>query len=134
MRRGAIVWLLSSFVIALVSAPAAKQEQAQAPNDEVYTPGNGVSMPSVLRQVDPQYTPAARTAKIEGTVKVKAVIEADGRTDRITVIKSLDKTYGLDDEAVKAAKQWAFAPAKKDGKPVSVWVTIELEFRLFPGR
>ena len=35
------------------------------------------------------------------------------------VIQSLDAKFGLDDEAVKASKQWLFKPATKDGKPVS---------------
>jgi hypothetical protein len=46
------------------------------------------------------------------------------------VTESLDPTFGLDDEAVKAAWQWSFKPATKDGKPVAVGVELELRFVL----
>jgi TonB family protein len=134
MKRGAMVWLRSGFVIALVAAPNARQEQARppvaSPDDQVYQPGNGVSWPQLIKQVDPKYTDAAQAAKIEGTVTVKGVIEPNGHTDRVTVLKSLDKTFGLDEEAVKAASQWVFVPATKSGKRVAVWVQITMEFRL----
>jgi protein TonB len=135
MKHRAVVWLLWGFVIALVAAPDASQEQAQAPSatqdEQVYQPGKeGVSIPRVIKRVDPQYTEAAKAAKIGGFVTLKAVVEPDGHTDRISVIKSLDKKYGLDDEAVKAAKKWIFEPAKKDGKPVGVWIELEMEFHL----
>jgi protein TonB len=132
MKPIAFAWLVAASAIALVCA-VATQEQTPAPatqQDQVYEVGNGVSPPQVIKQVDPQYTPAARAAKITGEVHLKVVVEADGSVDRITVTRSLDKKYGLDDEAIKAAKQWRFGPAKKDGKPVAVWVSLQLEFRL----
>jgi protein TonB len=46
------------------------------------------------------------------------------------VSRSLDSTFGLDQEAIKAAKQWLFKPGTKDGKPVAVRVMIELTFML----
>jgi protein TonB len=48
----------------------------------------------------------------------------------VSVVRSLDTTYGLDAEAVFAAKQWRFNPGMKDGAPVAVRVTIEMTFTL----
>jgi TonB family protein len=48
----------------------------------------------------------------------------------VSVTKSLDAKFGLDDEAIKAAKQWRFSPSKKDGKAVAAWMVLKLEFRL----
>ena len=48
----------------------------------------------------------------------------------IKVIKSLDKVFGLDHEAVKAARQWRFLPGRRLGQPVPVFVTLELMFTL----
>ena len=61
---------------------------------------------------------------------LEAVVLPGGTVGEVRVIRSLDKKYGLDDEAVKAAKQWQFEPGRKDGKPVAVLVTIELTFTM----
>ena len=87
-------------------------------------------MPVVVREVKPDYTEEAKAARIQGTVWVKCVVQEDGDVGDVQVSRSLDKEYGLDDEAVKAAKQWKFKPGTKDGKPVAVQVTIELTFTL----
>jgi len=54
----------------------------------------------------------------------------DGSVSRARVITSLDKTFGLDEQAVLAAKQWIFEPGKLDGLAVPVAVTVKLEFKL----
>src|SRR5450759_4506282 len=48
----------------------------------------------------------------------------------MSIVKSLDPVFGLDQEAIKAAKQWRFAPGKRQGQPVAVLVSIELTFTL----
>jgi TonB family protein len=58
------------------------------------------------REVKPEYTPQAREARIEGPVLLGAVVLADGSVDAVTVERSLDAKYGLDQQAVKAMKEW----------------------------
>jgi protein TonB len=96
----------------------------------VYQPGNGVSFPVKLKEVRPQYTSDAMRAKVQGTVLLQCVVRPDGTVGDIQVIRSLDPTFGLDQEAVKAAKQWLFRPGMRLGEPVPVQVTIELTFTL----
>jgi TonB family protein len=96
----------------------------------VYRPGSGVINPRILREVKPQYTADAMRAKVQGTVLLECVVLADGTVGRVDVVKSLDPTFGLDAEAVKAAKQWRFQPGTRFGEPVAVLVTIELTFTL----
>jgi TonB family protein len=55
---------------------------------------------------------------------------ADGTVGDVTVVESLDTVFGLDAEAVRAAKQWLFNPGAKDGQAVAVSVTIEMTFTL----
>lgn len=96
----------------------------------VYRPGNGVMIPRVLREVKPAYTAEAMRAKVQGVVLLECVVLPDGTVGRVEVVKSLDGTFGLDQEAVKAARQWRFAPGTRFGEPVAVLVTIELAFTL----
>ena len=96
----------------------------------VYSPGGGVSLAHVTKEVRPEYTREAMAARIQGTVLVEAVVLADGTVGDVRVVQSLDRRYGLDDETVKATKQCLFEPGKKDGKPVAVRITMEHTFRL----
>ncbi|HEY3382069.1 MAG TPA: TonB family protein [Vicinamibacterales bacterium] len=95
-----------------------------------YRPGSGVENPVLIREVKPQYTADAMRAKIQGTVIVQCVVLPDGTVTDVQVVKSLDPVFGLDQEAVKAAKQWRFMPGKKQGQPVPVIISIELAFTL----
>jgi protein TonB len=95
-----------------------------------YRPGNGVSLPRVLREVRPNYTSDAMRAKVQGIVTLECVVKQDGTVGEIQVIRSLDSTFGLDQEAIKAAKQWRFAPGTRLGEPVPVLISIELTFTL----
>jgi TonB family protein len=81
--------------------------------------------------INPKYTDAARKARIEGMVEIEAVILADGTVGETRVIKSIDALLGLDDEAVKAVKQWKFMPATKFGQPLASVVVLVMRFDLF---
>ena len=95
-----------------------------------YRPGSGIELPRVLREVKPQYTADAMRAKVQGTVLLEAIVMPNGSVGQVKVIKSLDPIFGLDEEAVKAAKQWRFVPGTRLGQPVPVIITIELTFTL----
>ncbi|MBI1357162.1 MAG: TonB family protein [Acidobacteria bacterium] len=90
--------------------------------------GGGVSAPALLRKVEPEYSEEARKAKYQGTVQLAVEVWPDGRAHNIRVIRSLG--LGLDEKAIEAVQQWQFAPGKKDGAPVKVQATIEVNFRL----
>jgi periplasmic protein TonB len=95
-----------------------------------YRPGNGVTTPVVLREVKPQYTSDAMRAKVQGSVWLECVVRQDGTVGEIKVVRSLDSTFGLDLEAMKAARQWRFRPGTRMGEPVNVLVVIQLDFTL----
>jgi periplasmic protein TonB len=95
-----------------------------------YRPGNGVTTPVVLREVKPQYTSDAMRAKVQGSVWLECVVRPDGSVGDVKVIRSLDSTFGLDLEAMKAARQWRFRPGTRLGEPVPVLVVIQLDFTL----
>jgi periplasmic protein TonB len=95
-----------------------------------YRPGNGVTMPRLLREMKPNYTADAMRTKIQGTVLLECVVNTAGEVTEIKILRSLDSTFGLDQEAIKAAKQWRFSPGTRLGEPVPVVVSIELSFTL----
>jgi periplasmic protein TonB len=95
-----------------------------------YRPGTGVSAPQLIREVKPNYTANAMRAKIQGAVLLECVVLPDGTVGGLRILKSLDKVFGLDEEAVNAAKQWRFWPGRRFGEPVPVLVEIELAFSL----
>jgi protein TonB len=101
-----------------------------------YQPGNGIVNPELLRKIEPKYTSEAMRAKIQGEVELEAVVLANGTVGDIRVVRSLDRSFGLDDKAIEAARQWLFKPgtrtdpATKQAGPVPVIVRLILEFRL----
>ena len=96
----------------------------------VFRPGNDVAPPRVLREIRPEYTSEAMRARIQGTVWLDVVVLPDGTVGDVTVSKSLDNVFGLDSQAVAAARQWLFSPGMRLGEPVAVLVTLELFFNL----
>jgi protein TonB len=113
---------------ALVALTAVTLFVTVARAQEVYAPGDGVSLPTVLKEVRPYYTSEAVAARIQGVVELEVVVLSDGKVGDVKVFRSLDN--GLDQEAVKSMKQWEFKPGQKDGKPVAVRVQVNIKFTL----
>ena len=92
-------------------------------------PGRQTTYPTELREVKPVRTPDAIRRGLEGEVRLKIRIGADGTVEGVRVVKSLDRG-GLDVEAMKAARQWLFRPARgAGGEPVTVLADLILTFQ-----
>lgn len=122
LRRTAIVFAAAIVTIALLNA------QPQGPADHPYKMADGIAAPKVLYKVDPDYTYEARAAKIDGPVVLQLVVGTDGLAHEISVLKT--PGAGLDRKAVEALQKWHFQPGLKDGQPVAVIATIEVNFKL----
>jgi periplasmic protein TonB len=94
----------------------------------VFRVGGGVTAPSLVYKVEPEYSEEARKAKYQGTVLLYVEVDPSGHATNIRVARSLG--LGLDEKAIEAVRKWKFAPGKKDGRPVAVAATIEVNFRL----
>jgi TonB family protein len=90
----------------------------------------GVELPALQRQVEPRYPRKAVQAKIEGTVLLAAVVRADGTVGDVRVLRSLNRQFGLDQEAIRAVQAWRFKPGTQAGVPVPVLVTVEVSFKV----
>ena len=88
------------------------------PTTDLFTPCDKgtVTLPQVTSQVRPRYTEAAMKNHVQGTALVQAIVGADGRVERLLLLRSVDARYGLDNEALTAARQWKVAPAY-EGRP-----------------
>ncbi len=95
---------------------------------EIFRVGEGVSAPKAVEKHEPQYSSEARVNKYQGTVVLSIVIGSDGLPRDLRVTRSLG--LGLDQKAVEAVRQWRFEPGQKDGQPVSVMATVEVNFRM----
>jgi protein TonB len=95
-----------------------------------YGIGDGVTPPDLILRTQPQYTAEAMRAKLQGVAVLSGVVGVDGTLHGIRVVRSVDGTFGLDQQAVACVRQWRFRPGTRQGRPVAVYVTIEVAFNL----
>ena len=107
-----------------VEAPVAKEEKPDGP----LRVGGDVKAPIPTNRVDPEYTEAARKARIAGIVVVEAVIDRNGNVDRVRIVKGLPA--GLGESAVAAVRQWKFKPGTLNGTPVDVIFNLTVNFKV----
>jgi TonB family protein len=93
-------------------------------------PPANIRLPEPRHKVDPAYIRSAVDQRIEGVVKLAAVIGKDGRVDRIELLSGIDNR--LDESAVEALGKWLFEPALRDGAPIEVDAVFEVPFRVAP--
>jgi len=86
------------------------------------------SKPILLNAPQPVYTTKARNEHIEGVVRARILVGSDGTVKRVKILTGLP--YGLSYQAMDAAYQLIFKPARKDGRPVEYWLSVEMEFKL----
>jgi protein TonB len=118
-RRSLLICCCAAWIL-----PA--QSPAQSDDEPVYDLGPGVTPPRVIKQTAPQY-PNGRGVSATGSVLIGLVVSSKGLPKDPHILKSLDKD--LDLSAVDAVKDWRFAPAQKDGKPIAVRVSLQIQFR-----
>jgi periplasmic protein TonB len=104
--------------------PSSEAPPAAAPAQDMgpirVSPGQG---PGLIKKVEPNYPPIARTSRIEGTVVVDAIIRKDGTVSDVTILKSSSRLF--DQACIDAVKQWRFTPGNQD-----VILTVTVNFTL----
>ncbi|WP_321473633.1 energy transducer TonB [uncultured Paludibaculum sp.] len=103
-------------------------------------PGGDAPRPVPTKAVEPEYSKAARDARIEGVVLLSIVVDESGLPTQIKVQRwslkqkeggdVVEDALGLDQSAMDAVRKWRFRPGQKDGKPVAVRANVEINFRL----
>lgn len=90
----------------------------------------GLVAPFPRHKVDPVYAASAIDERVEGSVRLSAVIRADGTVAFVSVLRGVDER--LDRSAVAAFSKWEFHPALRDGRPVELDAVVDIPFRLAP--
>jgi TonB family protein len=111
-----------------LGAEDGKRSSKDDADDKVYEPGGDVKPPKLVHYVEPQFSPSAKEAYVEGTVKISTVVTTDGVATQFRIVSGLNSEE--DKTAVEALKQWKFQPGTKAGQPVKVRVTVEVDFHL----
>ena len=113
-------------LLAFLMCLTAAAQQAPNPQLTVFRLGPGIAAPFVVSKAEPEYTPEARLAKLEGSVLLSVVVDAAGQPSDMHVDRSLG--LGLDESAVENVRRWQFKPGTKDGSAVAVRVNEEVFF------
>jgi TonB family protein len=90
---------------------------------------NGISPPVPLISPEAKFSDAARRAKYQGICLISFIVDQNGLPQDFRVVKPLD--YGLTDQSIEAVKRYRFKPAMRNGEPVPVRITVEVNFRLY---
>jgi len=101
-----------------------------AERDPAAGPGPDIQPPLPLHKVDPKYIAAAAAERVEGKVRLAAVIRKDGRVDGLKLLRHVDDR--LDRSAEEALAKWEFEPAFRAGRAVDVDAVFEIPFTLAP--
>jgi TonB family protein len=157
MRRTPLLLLLSTFLIATVfgqsgrkganpkstvpptvSGPvdttpkpalASKELPSEVDGEHIYKSKETDEHFQILKKPEPSYTREGRRHMTKGFVVLRLILSADETVKHIEVVKGLPD--GLTEKAMEVAQKIKFKPAKKDGKPVSVWVEVEYGFYVY---
>ena len=121
---------LASAAVAVVIEPQSPAQNAaqDSPYGPVYKVGKDVTAPVVLKSVEAKFPQSGHDAKkgFRAIVLLHLVVDAEGSPQDVKISRSYNADF--DAEAVKAVQQYRFKPAMKDGKPVAVEISIEVDF------
>jgi TonB family protein len=133
------------------ASPAHTQVQSPTASeavDGVRQIGGGVKGPVAIYEQEATYTQAGRKAKVQGVVTVSLVVDEHGQPQNVHIVRGMgigpdgkpDPKFkkaarkaadGMNQSAVDAVKQYKFKPATENGKPVAVYLNVEVNFRIF---
>jgi len=123
-KQGFLLRLRSQPVQILGNLPEPPQEAA-------VTLASGVTAPIPLVHPEAEYTEEARKARNQGDCIISVIVDAQGMPQNPRVVRGLG--MGLDQKAIEAVNKYRFKPAMKNGEPVPVGITVQVNFRLYRG-
>lgn len=106
--------------------------EAPPPSGPLLAGVGDVTNPELIAEskLTPEYPELARVARLEGNVILQAIIHADGTVGDVEVLRVNRPNMGFEESAIAAVKQWRYRPATQNGKPVEVYFTVFVDFKL----
>lgn len=113
--------LLFVFLLSFASAQFAQQDASAAQSP--------VREHEILEKPRAPYTDSARQNGVEGLVRLRVTLLANGQVGQVTPLTYLP--HGLTQQAMNSARNIKFRPKSVNGKPVDVIITVEYRFTLY---
>lgn len=123
---GVIGGIIGSVPTAAPPPPPVKEAPKPATPQRIRVGGN-VQAANLIRKIAPTYPPLAKQARVQGTVRLNAVIGKDGSIQNLNVVSGHPL---LVNAALEAVRQWQYKPTLLNGEPVEVVTTIDVNFTL----
>jgi protein TonB len=120
---GVIGGIISS--TSMLPPPPPPEKKVEAPKR--IRVGGQVQQARLISQPKPLYPPLAKQARIQGTVRLEAIISKTGTIEELKVISGHPL---LVQAALEAVKQWRYQPTFLNNEPVEVATTIDVNFTL----
>jgi TonB family protein len=95
-------------------------------------PGPGVDGPKLVKNVVPPSNDYAQRSDVAGVASYKVILDPQGKILAVAIYRPIG--FGLDENAVAAIQRSTFAPAVRDGKPVSSVIDVAVNFRIYSKR
>jgi protein TonB len=92
-----------------------------------YRVGGNIRPPRLINRVEPEYPILARRARIQGEVRIDAIIDTNGR---VVEMKVLSGHPLLAAAALAAVQQWIYEPTYLNDVPVAVQLEVTVNFTL----
>ena len=89
--------------------------------------GGAVQAASLVKKVTPEYPPIAKTAHVQGTVVLRAIIAKDGSVEQLQFVSGPPLLMA---SAMSAVKEWKYKPTELNGQPVEVDTTVQVVFSM----
>lgn len=96
---------------------------------KIFNPKEVTQKAVITSKPTPEYTEEARKNQVQGVVRIQAILNANGSVTGVRAISGLPN--GLTEKAIAATRRVQFTPAKKDGRAVSQYVTLEYNFKIY---
>ncbi|MBD3298136.1 MAG: TonB family protein [candidate division Zixibacteria bacterium] len=125
--------LAGVLLLSCVRTPTAeKNTDSQAKAAAIPSPDEFIEvddMPAMVKSVDPEYPQALADSGVSGTVWIRALVDTDGTVAEAHTLNP-NKHDAFNTAAIQAAYKNEFTPAQKNGKPIAVWVTYKVTFKM----